>query len=82
MSEKKNRGRPRIRTAAYWREYYRQKQREWRAVHLYGCSPNCVTRVFDLVDRNARPNGRVRRAVSVTRVKQKSHNAAKRDGSL
>jgi hypothetical protein len=26
-------GRPRIRTAAYWREYYTRKQREWRAAH-------------------------------------------------
>jgi hypothetical protein len=25
------RGRPRIRTAEYWREYYTRKQREWRA---------------------------------------------------
>jgi hypothetical protein len=30
----KKRGRPRVRTAAYWREYYRLKQREWRAAHL------------------------------------------------
>jgi hypothetical protein len=29
----KKRGRRRIRTAAYWREYYRLKQREWRAAH-------------------------------------------------
>jgi hypothetical protein len=29
----KKRGRPRIHTAAYWREYYRLKQREWRAAH-------------------------------------------------
>src|SRR5436189_4838803 len=27
------RGRPRIRTAEYWREYYTRKQREWRAAH-------------------------------------------------
>jgi hypothetical protein len=30
----KKRGRPRIRTAEYWREYYTRKQREWRAAHL------------------------------------------------
>jgi excisionase family DNA binding protein len=30
---KKRRGRPPIRTAAYWREYYRVKQQEWRAAH-------------------------------------------------
>jgi hypothetical protein len=27
------RGRPRIRTAEYWRAYYTRKQREWRAAH-------------------------------------------------
>jgi hypothetical protein len=27
------RGRPRIRSAEYWRAYYTQKQREWRAAH-------------------------------------------------
>ncbi len=27
------RGRPRIRTAEYWRAYYTRKQREWRASH-------------------------------------------------
>jgi hypothetical protein len=27
------RGRPRIRTAEYWRQYYTLKQREWRAAH-------------------------------------------------
>jgi hypothetical protein len=31
----KKRGRPRIRSAAYWRAYYTRKQREWRAAH-YG----------------------------------------------
>ena len=31
--KQKRRGRPQIRTAAYWREYYRRKQREWRAAH-------------------------------------------------
>src|SRR5262249_27025043 len=41
------RGRRRIRTAEYWREYYRRKQREWRAVHLYGVSRKAVMRVFD-----------------------------------
>jgi hypothetical protein len=29
----KKRGRRRIRTAEYWREYYTRKQREWRAAH-------------------------------------------------
>jgi hypothetical protein len=27
------RGRRRIRSAEYWRAYYTQKQREWRATH-------------------------------------------------
>jgi hypothetical protein len=61
MGEKKKRGRPRIRTAEYWREYYRMKQREWRAVHLYGISREAVVCVFDegkKSDRNARVNGR------------------------
>jgi hypothetical protein len=29
----KKRGRRRIRSAEYWRAYYTQKQREWRAAH-------------------------------------------------
>jgi len=29
----KKRGRRRIRSAEYWRVYYRLKQREWRAAH-------------------------------------------------
>jgi hypothetical protein len=29
------RGRPRIRSAEYWRAYYTQKQREWRAAHYW-----------------------------------------------
>jgi hypothetical protein len=29
----KKRGRRRIRSAEYWRAYYRLKQREWRAAH-------------------------------------------------
>ena len=33
MNRIKKRGRPRIRTAEYWREYYTRKQREWRAAH-------------------------------------------------
>jgi hypothetical protein len=33
MPKIKKRGRPRIRTAEYWREYYTRKQREWRAAH-------------------------------------------------
>jgi len=33
MNRIKKRGRPRIRTAQYWREYYTRKQREWRAAH-------------------------------------------------
>jgi hypothetical protein len=33
MAEKKKRGRRRIRSAEYWREYYTLKQREWRAAH-------------------------------------------------
>src|SRR5213082_4062148 len=33
MGRKKKRGRPRIRTPEYYREYYRRKQREWRAAH-------------------------------------------------
>src|SRR5579885_239351 len=32
-ARRKRRGRPRIRTARYWREYYARKQREWRAAH-------------------------------------------------
>jgi hypothetical protein len=32
-SKTEKRGRPRIRTAEYWREYYTRKQREWRAAH-------------------------------------------------
>jgi len=33
MVKIRKRGRPRIRTAEYWREYYTRKQREWRAAH-------------------------------------------------
>src|SRR5207248_4464996 len=33
MDKIKKRGRPRIRTAEYWRDYYTRKQREWRAAH-------------------------------------------------
>src|SRR6267378_8338389 len=33
MHQGKKRGRPQIRTAEYWREYYTRKQREWRAAH-------------------------------------------------
>src|SRR6266487_6135333 len=33
MGTKKKRGRRRIRTVEYWRKFYRQKQREWRAAH-------------------------------------------------
>ncbi len=29
------RGRPRIRSAEYWRAYYARKQREWRAAHYW-----------------------------------------------
>jgi hypothetical protein len=29
----KKRGRPRIRSAEYWRAYYTRKQRDWRAAH-------------------------------------------------
>jgi hypothetical protein len=29
------RGRPRIRSAEYWRAYYTRKQREWRAAHYW-----------------------------------------------
>jgi hypothetical protein len=32
-SKTEKRGRPRKRTAEYWREYYTRKQREWRAAH-------------------------------------------------
>jgi hypothetical protein len=40
----KKRGRPRIRTAAYWREYYRLKQREWRAAHPRTKTKKAATR--------------------------------------
>jgi len=33
LRKKWKRGRPRIRTAAYWRAYYALKQRQWRAAH-------------------------------------------------
>src|SRR5947208_16469779 len=33
MGKRKGAGRPPIRTAEYWREYYTRKQREWRAAH-------------------------------------------------
>jgi len=33
MEKIEKRGRRRIRTAEYWREYYTRKQREWRAAH-------------------------------------------------
>jgi hypothetical protein len=33
MEKIEKRGRPRIRTAEYWRAYYTRKQREWRAAH-------------------------------------------------
>jgi hypothetical protein len=61
MGEKKKRGRPRIRTAEYWREYYKIKQREWRAIHLYGISRKAVVCVFDEGEKsqgNARVNRR------------------------
>ena len=80
MAEKKKRGRPRIRTAAYWREYYRQKQREWRAVHLYGCSPDAVGCVLERLNRIARPNERVRRAGSRYERETTGRRAVKRDG--
>ena len=35
MNRIKKRGRPQIRTAEYWREYYTRKQREWRAAHRH-----------------------------------------------
>jgi hypothetical protein len=47
MGKKKKRGRPRIGTAAYWREYYRQKQREWRAAHRYSRLDAAEIRAFD-----------------------------------
>jgi hypothetical protein len=84
MDKKKKRGRPRIRTAEYWREYYTRKQREWRAAHLYHVSHDAVIRVFDEggnVIETRRPNRRVHRAVSRTR-KTKSRHAARRNGSL
>jgi len=81
MPEKKKRGRPRIRTAAYWREYYRQKQREWRAVHLYGCSPDIVAWVLERLNRIARPDGRLRRAENRYKRKTKSRHAVKRNGA-
>jgi hypothetical protein len=79
MAEKKKRGRPRIRTVVYCREYHRQKQREWRAVHLYGCSPGAVASVLDRLNRIARPNGRLRRASRYERETTSRH-AVKRDG--
>jgi hypothetical protein len=82
MPKRKKRGRPRIRTAAYWREYYRQKQREWRAVHLYGCSPDIVARLLERLNRIARPNGQLRRAENRYRREKTSRHAVKRDGSL
>jgi hypothetical protein len=39
MARSKKRGRPRIRTADYWREYYTRKQREWRAAHPRTSTP-------------------------------------------
>jgi hypothetical protein len=33
LGKKWKRGRPRIRSAAYWRKYYAFKQRQWRAAH-------------------------------------------------
>src|SRR5258705_7174826 len=33
MHQGKKRGRPQIRTAEYWREYYKRKKREWGAAH-------------------------------------------------
>jgi hypothetical protein len=35
----KKRGRRRIRSAEYWRAYYRLKQREWRAAHPRAAHP-------------------------------------------
>ena len=40
----KKRGRPRIRTVVYWREYYRLKQREWRAAHPRPKTKKAATR--------------------------------------
>jgi len=80
METRGRRGRPRIRSAEYWRAYYTQKQREWRAVHLYGQSPDAVTRVLHQEDRNARLNGRVQRAVRRYARETKSRHAVKRDG--
>jgi hypothetical protein len=85
QGEKKKRGRPRIRTAEYWREYYRQKQREWRAVHLYGISRKAVIRLFGEGRKNdcsARVNGReLTSHKSHTRQKE-SQRAARRRTSL
>ena len=84
MAEKKKRGRPPIRTAAYWREYYRQKQREWRAVHLYACSPSAVTRVYSIINgiEKARTNGRVLGGVSRSARQTKKRQTVKRGSSL
>jgi hypothetical protein len=62
------------------RVYYRQKQREWRAVHLYGCSPDAVAWVLERLNRIARPNGRLRRAGSRYEREKTSRHAVKRDG--
>jgi len=38
------RGRRRIRSAEYWRVYYRLKQREWRAAHPRATRPRARRR--------------------------------------
>jgi hypothetical protein len=82
---KKKRGRPRIRTAKYWREYYRQKQREWRAVHLYGVSRKAAIRVFGeggKSNRDALINGREFPGHKSYPRQKDIRRAAKRDSSL
>ena len=50
MHQPKKRGRPQIRTAEYWREYYTRKQREWRAAHprIRTGGPNRDTQITDV----------------------------------
>jgi hypothetical protein len=83
--KKKKRGRRRIRTAEYWRKYYRQKQREWRAVHLYRVSRKAVIRVFGegrKTEGSARVNGREFTSYKSSTRQKESRRAANRDASL
>jgi hypothetical protein len=68
---------------AYWREYYRQKQWEWRAGHLYNRSDDAVILVFDKTGNiiEGRAETADSRSGKLTGV-NKSRRTAKRNRSV